>query len=87
MNKKKWDKQIKGPLLYCFSSIYDRSRIYTNMYLKCLAPNTKQIIAASHNPLCFSPVSKVLKGGVVTLVGDNTTHSRTFLCGCFCSDE
>ncbi|XP_034055977.1 polycystic kidney disease protein 1-like 1 [Gymnodraco acuticeps] len=26
----------------------------------CLAPNTKQIIAASHDPLCFSPVSKVL---------------------------
>ncbi|XP_033936013.2 nucleus accumbens-associated protein 1-like [Pseudochaenichthys georgianus] len=47
-------------LLYCFSSTYYRSQIYTNMSQKCLAPNTKQIIAASHNPLCFSPVSKVL---------------------------
>jgi len=55
-----WDGLIKGRLLYCFSSIYYRSQIYTNMSLKCLARNTKQIIVASHNPLCFSPVSKVL---------------------------
>ena len=46
---------FKGPLLYCFSSIYYRSQIYTKR-----VSNTKQIIAASHNPLCFSPVSKVL---------------------------
>ena len=28
--------------------------------LSLIGWNTKQIIAASHNPLCFSPVSKVL---------------------------
>ena len=38
------------------------------MSLKCLAPNTKQIIAASHKPLCFSPVSKVL----ILILKENT---------------
>ena len=41
------DTQLKGPLLYCFSSIYYRSQIYTNMSPKCLARNTKQIMHCS----------------------------------------
>ena len=38
---------IKGPLLYCFSSIYYKFQLYTKMSLKCLARNTKQIMHCS----------------------------------------
>ena len=51
---------LKVPYYTVFHLYIIGLRYIQNMYLKCLAPNTKQIIAASHNPLCFSPVSKVL---------------------------
>ena len=51
---------LKVPYHTVFHQHITGLRYIQNMSLKCLAPNTKQIIAASHNPLCFSPVSKVL---------------------------
>ena len=51
---------LKVPYYTLFHQYIIGLRYIKNMSLKCLAPNTKQIIAASHNPLCFSPVSKVL---------------------------
>ena len=51
---------LKVPYYTVFHQYITGLRYIQNMSLKCLAPNTKQIIAASHNPLCFSPVSKVL---------------------------
>ena len=51
---------LKVPYYTVFHQYIIGLRYIQNMPLKCLAPNTKQIIAASHNPLCFSPVSKVL---------------------------
>ena len=51
---------LKVPYYTVFHQYIIGLKYIQNMSLKCLAPNTKQIIAASHNPLCFSPVSKVL---------------------------
>ena len=51
---------LKVPYYTVFHKYIIGLRYIQHMSLKCLAPNTKQIIAASHNPLCFSPVSKVL---------------------------
>ena len=51
---------LKVPYYTVFHQYIIGLRYVQNMSLKCLARNTKQIIAESHNPLCFSPVSKVL---------------------------
>ena len=52
-------QHIKGPLLYCFSSVYHRSQIYTEPVSDWLEHQTDHC-SITHNPLCFSPVSKVL---------------------------
>ena len=50
---------LQGPLLYCFSSIYYRSQIYPEPVSDWLKHQTDHC-SITHNPLCFSPVSKVL---------------------------
>ena len=57
-------EQLKVPYYTVFHQYIIGFRYIQNMSLKYLASNTKQIIAASHDPLCFSPVSKVLIVGV-----------------------
>ena len=51
---------LKVPYYTVFHQYIIGLRCIQNISLKCLARNTKQIIVASHKPLCFSPVSKVL---------------------------
>ena len=53
-------ESLKVPYYPLFHQYIIVLRYIQNMSLKCLARNTKQIIVASHNPLCFSPGSKVL---------------------------
>ena len=42
---------LKGPLFYCFSSIYYRSQIYTKRVSEVFGSNTKQIIIPSVSAL------------------------------------
>ena len=52
---------FKGPLLYCFSSIYYRSQIYTKHVSEVFgSKHQTDHCSITHNPLCFSPGSKEL---------------------------